>query len=321
MELQVRELLGTAAVDLQLTLVTGRAGLSRAVVGERVQKAGLAVAGFVPFVHTGRLQIVGMTEISYLNQLSAEERVTTLQPWMDVEPCALVVTKGLEPPAELVELCQTHDTPLLKTPQTSSVFIPRVQSWLEDRFAPRTAIHGVFMEVWGVGILLLGKSGIGKSECALDLLQRGHRLVADDMVDLKRRGTDVIYGTGTAMLRHHIEVRGLGILNVKDMFGITAVRARKRVELVIELVEWRDGEAYDRLGLDERSMTLLNLELPLLTVPVRPGRNMASIIEVAARNHALKSMGTNPAVRLQQRISQEIARGRASTIIGSDDVE
>lgn len=185
-----------------------------------------------------------------------------------------------------------------------------MQSFLEDKLAPQTTMHGVLMETFGVGVLLLGKSGIGKSECGLDLIQRGHRLVADDMVFIRRRGEETVYGFGNNLLQHHIEIRGLGILNIREMFGVTSVRDKKRIDLVVELVAWSEDEEYDRLGLDERRFPILDVELPLLTVPVRPGRNMGAIIEVAARNQLLRAMGVHSAREMQERLDQELGRGR-----------
>jgi HPr kinase/phosphorylase len=225
----------------------------------------------------------------------------------------------MQVPEALRHACDDSDTPLFSTPQLSSVFIARVQSWLENQLAPQTTMHGVLMDVWGVGVLIFGKSGIGKSECALDLIQRGHRLVADDVVKVKRHGAEVVYGTPAKMLAHHIEIRGLGILNIKEMFGVSSVRPLKRVDLVAELVEWREDEEYDRLGVDERFFPLLDVELPLITVPVRPGRNMGSILEVAARNQLLKGMGTNSALEFQERLDRELALGRAQKLV--EDVE
>jgi HPr kinase/phosphorylase len=207
---------------------------------------------------------------------------------------------------------------LFRSPQVTSVFIQRAQAWLEERLAPQTTMHGVLIDVFGVGVLLLGTSGIGKSECALDLVQRSHRLVTDDVVHMKRRGEETVYGTGHTIMKHHIEIRGLGILNVKDMFGVAAVRDKKRVDLVVELVAWSEDEEYDRLGLDERRFPILDVELPLLTVPVRPGRNMGAIIEVAARNQLLRAMGIHSAEELQGKLSSELARGRRTT---ADDVD
>jgi HPr kinase/phosphorylase len=207
--------------------------------------------------------------------------------------------------------------PLLTTPQGTDVFISRVEACLDDNLAAATTNHRVLLEVHGIGVMLLGKSGIGKSELALDLVQRGHPLVADDVVSIRRRGAETLYGFSNAMTRHHLEIRGLGIINISDLFGVSAIRERKRIDLVCELVEWREDEEYDRLGLDDRFFTILDVQLPLITVPVRAGRNMGVIIEVAARNQLLKSRGKSSARELHEKLQRELARGRAKT----DDVE
>ncbi|MFZ9889367.1 MAG: HPr(Ser) kinase/phosphatase [Myxococcota bacterium] len=313
-----RELLEEEAADLQLRLLAGQEGLERSLHSPRIQKPGLALAGFTSLVHKDRVQILGSTELAYIESLPPERRLEACRQLCACEPAVLICTKGMEVPASLVEAAEESKTPLLRTPQVTSVFIDRVQSWLEERLAPQTSLHGVLVDVFGVGVLLLGKSGIGKSECALDLVQRGHRLVTDDVVQMKRRGEETVYATGHSLLKHHIEIRGLGILNVKDMFGVAAVRDKKRVDLVVELVAWSEDEEYDRLGLDERRFPILDVELPLLTVPVRPGRNMGAIVEVAARNQLLRSMGIRSAEELQERLSTELGRGRRAA---SDDVD
>lgn len=314
----VNELLSEEASDLQLRLLAGEGGLSRVLQNPRIQKPGLALTGFTELVHKDRVQILGSTEITYLESLPEEKRAQACRFFVACEVAVIICTKGMEVPAALVRAAEESHTPLMTTPQVTSVFIHRVQTWLEDRLAPQTSMHGVLVDVFGVGLLLLGKSGIGKSECALDLVQRGHRLVTDDIVHMKRRGEETVYGTGHSLLKHHIEIRGLGILNVKDMFGVAAVRDKKRVDMVVELVAWSEDEEYDRLGLDERRFPILDVELPLLTVPVRPGRNMGVIIEVAARNQLLRSMGIRSAEELQEKLSAELGRGRRAT---PDDVD
>lgn len=316
---EVSELLSRDATDLQLRLAAGAAGLSKKLGHSRVQKPGLALTGFVRFIHKDRVQIFGSTELAYLDTLSAQERKRAVGTFCEVGVSCIICTKGMELPEELIQACDETETPLLQTPQVTSVFIGRAQTWLEDRLAPQTAVHGVLLDVFGVGVLLLGKSGIGKSESALDLVQKGHRLIADDVVQVRRRGEETVFGSAAqSMFKHHMEIRGLGILNLKDMFGVAAVRERKRVDLVVELVAWQEDEEYDRLGVDERRFPMLDVDLPLITVPVRPGRNMGVIIEVAARNHMLKSTGTDSAGELHERLQQELARGRR---VRSDDVD
>ena len=200
--------------------------------------------------------------------------------------------------------------PLLVSALVSAEFIGRVTHYLQEKLSPSTSLHGVLLDVLGIGVLLLGKSGIGKSEAALDLVVRGHRLVADDIVNIRRLGPNLVYGSGSGIIRHHMEIRGLGIINIQDLFGISAVRDVKKIELVIELSDWDQDAEYDRLGVDEEVYTVLGEELPLLHIPVRPGRNVSTIIEVAARNQLLKQMGHHSAREFQDRLNQAIAEAR-----------
>jgi HPr kinase/phosphorylase len=230
----------------------------------------------------------------------------------------MVVTKNLEIPQTLIDACERADVTLMKTTLLSSTFIQQVQSFLDEALTASASLHGVLMDVFGVGILLLGKSGIGKSEIALDLVMRGHRLVADDIVDVTRRKPGTIYGAGNPIIKHHMEIRGLGIINIKDLFGIAAVRDRKKIELVIELVEWDPMQEYDRLGVEEQKFSVVGVEIPLAVVPVRPGRNMTTIIEVAARNHLLKLQGHHSAREFAERLNRAIADGAMHRTLGEE---
>lgn len=315
----VARLLEEAGAELRLELVAGRAGLQRAIRHNRVQKHGLALAGFFRHLQPERVQVFGNTELDYFAGLPAERQVEVAEGFFS-EPLACVVcTKGLQVPAPIAAAAERHGCPLLRTPLLSSTFIIKVQDFLADALTARSQIHGVLLDVFGVGVLLLGKSGIGKSEAALDLVMRGHRLVADDVVQLSRRKLDVVYGSGSPLLRHHMEIRGLGIINVQDLFGISSVRERKKIELVIELVEWDPAGEYDRLGVEERFRDLLDVQVPILTVPVRPGRNMATIIEVAARNQLLKLQGHHSARQFQERLERSIGEGENGFL--GDEIE
>ncbi|MBP6741979.1 MAG: HPr(Ser) kinase/phosphatase [Deltaproteobacteria bacterium] len=308
---------------LALTVVAGRAGLLRKIGGARIQKPGLALTGFTQHVHAERMQVLGLTEIAYLRSLDHDAQERGAQSLGALRPCVVVVTRGLEIPPALPSALEQHGVALLSTPLMSSVFINRVQKLLELRLAPTTSVHGVLIDVLGVGVLLLGKSGIGKSEAALDLVLRGHRLVADDVVEIRKRLPDIIVGASSDLIKHHVEIRGLGILNIKDLFGISSVRDTKRVDLVIELSEWNEGEEYDRLGVEERRYAILDVALPMLRVPIRPGRNIASIIEVAARNQLLKQQGKHSARDFQERLSRAMdeARPQQLVIFPADEVE
>ncbi len=313
---KVSELVEATSAALQLTVLAGQSGMSRTISATRIQKPGLALTGYVDFVQKGRVQILGSTELTYLERLDPAMRRANCDGFCAVEVPVIVCTKGMAVNADLVDACEASGTPLLSSLQTTDVFISRMEAWLEDRLAPQTTMHGVLLECYGLGVLLLGKSGIGKSELALDLVQRGHPLVADDIVTIRRRGIETLYGQGSGLTKHLLEIRGLGILNVKDLFGVSAVREKKRIDLIAELVDWRADEEYDRLGLDERFFTILDVEVPLITVPVRPGRDMGVIIEAAARNQVQKSMGRNSAMELQERLARELARGRVK-----DDID
>lgn len=290
--------------ELSLRVITAEGGVRGLILNPRIQKPGLALAGFVEHLHSERLQIIGLTEISYLEHLSADARRRGAQALMGVQPCAVVVTRDLVPPPELVEAAQQHRVPLLSTPLMSSVFINRVTKYLELHLAPTASIHGVLVDVWGVGILILGKSGVGKSETALDLVLRGHRLVCDDVVFIRKIFPDRLYGSGMEVLKQHLEVRGLGVLNIKDLFGVAAVRDAKRVELVVELVEWNAAGSYDRLGTEDRRYVLLDVTLPFQRIPVHYGRSTSSLLEVAARNQLLMRQGIHSARNFQEQLQK-----------------
>ncbi|GEJ58627.1 HPr(Ser) kinase/phosphatase [Anaeromyxobacter diazotrophicus] len=304
---RVGALLDDRKFDLRLTLVAGKKGLSRKISSSRIQKPGLVLAGFMEYLHKERLQVFGNTEMSYLTTMPPERAQEVLRQFFAQDIACLVVTKGIGVPPALAATAEEAGVPVLQTTHLSSTFIESVQNYLEEILAAQASMHGVLLDVFGVGILLLGKSGIGKSEIALDLVMRGHRLVADDIVDVKRMAPESVYGTGSEIIKHHMEVRGLGIINIKDLFGVAAIRERKKIEIVLELVEWDPNVEYDRLGVEEKKFRILDVEIPMLIVPVRPGRNMTTIIEVAARNHLLKLQGHHSAKEFQERLNRAIA--------------
>ncbi|HWV38035.1 MAG TPA: HPr(Ser) kinase/phosphatase [Vulgatibacter sp.] len=318
--IEVGRLLAESGAELKLELLAGGAGLGRVITHERVQKHGLVLAGFFEHIHPERIEVFGHTEMDYFGTLSPERQVEIAEGFFSQKVACLVVTKGLPVPRCMVEAAERHGCPLMATPLLSSDFIVRVQDVLAEAINPRTSVHGVLLDVYGVGILLLGKSGIGKSECALDLVMRGHRLVADDIVEIKRKKFDSVYGSGASIIEHHMEIRGLGIINIEDLFGIAAVRDRKKIEMVVELVEWDPAMEYDRLGVEVRTHSILEVEIPKITVPVRPGRAMATIIEVAARNQLLKFQGYHSARTFQEQLNREIAQVRPRRGLG-DEVE
>jgi HPr kinase/phosphorylase len=296
------ELLDDAGLPIELSLVAGSAGLHRRITHSRIQKSGLALAGHYHGVVPTRIQILGETELSYLAQLTPEQRSEAAQGLFLLELSCVVVTRGATPPVELINAAEQNATPLLLSMERSSRTITAIHALLDDRLAPRTALHGVLVDVFGVGLLLEGSSSIGKSECALDLVLRGHRLVADDVVECDYRPPGIVFGQPADLLRHHIEVRGLGILNIKDLFGVTSVRERKRIDIVVKLVEWSADAQFDRMGIDDRFHTILGVPIRELVIPVRPGRNMGSILEIAARNQLLRDAGHHGAREFFQRI-------------------
>jgi HPr kinase/phosphorylase len=318
--IRVSALIADQQFDLRLELLAGESGVDRKIVSSRIQKPGLALAGFTEHIHKDRLQVFGNTELSYLATLTQTDQRQRVQALFRLPISCLIVTKNL-PVSEMI-LREANDAqmPLLRSSHLSSSFIDNVEQFLQEALTASTSVHGVLIDVIGVGILILGKSGIGKSELALDLVTRGHRLVADDIVDLKRKAGGSVYGSGSEIIQHHMEVRGIGIINIKDLFGVSAVRDRKKVETVIELVDWDDHADYDRLGIDERNFSVLDTQVPLLVIPVRPGRNMGTIVEVAARNHLLKLQGHHSALEFQEKLSKQIAQATLTRGIG-DEVE
>jgi HPr kinase/phosphorylase len=300
--LAVRDLIEDPALGLKIRLVAGASGLAREIRHPRIQKSGLALVGHLHGLVATRVQILGGTEIAYLERLGAPEQTKAAQELCSVAPSLVLVTRGVEPPAPFVAEADRTGTPLAVCAERSSSAIGRLHTVLDERLAPRVRIHGVLVDVFEVGVLLLGKSGIGKSECALELVMRGHRLVADDVIECDYRPPGMVFGQPAAPLRHHMEVRGLGILNIKDLFGVTAIRERKRLDLVVEL---SPGDAeYDRLGLEDATRDILGVAIRTVCLPVRPGRNMSSIIEIAARNELLRQAGHHPARVFVDRIER-----------------
>ncbi|MBW1831385.1 MAG: HPr(Ser) kinase/phosphatase [Deltaproteobacteria bacterium] len=287
----VAHLLVEPRLQAILRLVAGEEGRDRPVDHPRVQKPGLALAGHTHGVVPTRVQILGETELTFLEELSPEEQRQGVSALFGLGLSLVVVTRGVDPPAVLLEAAQKTSTPLVVAEPRSSRAIQTIHRVLDTILAPSETRHGVLMDVHGVGTLLLGPSGIGKSECALFLVERGHRFVADDQVVLSLLPPEQILGRAPPLLRNHLEVRGIGIINVRDLFGATAVRSEKTLQLVVELCPWSNDEPFDRLGLDDSMLDILGVPVPMLRIPVRPGRNMAVILEVAARNHILKAAG------------------------------
>ncbi|MFO7181257.1 MAG: HPr(Ser) kinase/phosphatase [Pseudomonadota bacterium] len=298
----VREILDDPRLGLNVRLVAGAEGLDRCIDHPRIQKSGLALVGHLRGVVGTRLQVLGETELSYAESLSRDAQVRAAESLFSVGLSCVLVTRGVDPPPPFCEAAERTGTPLVVCAERSSAVIAAVHALLDERLAPRTRIHGVLVDVFEVGVLLLGKSGIGKSECALELVMRGHRLVADDVIECDYRPPGMVFGQPAALLRHHIEVRGLGVLNIKDLFGVTAIRERKRIDLVVELQLWQPDAQYDRIGLEDRTREILGIPIREVVLPVRPGRDMSSIIEIAARDELLRQAGHHSARDFVQRL-------------------
>ncbi len=292
---------------LDLTLLAGREGKWRTIESFKVGRPGLALTGHVKHTRLKRIQVLGFSELSYLRSLDPEEVQQTLDSFLDKAPPCVVVTRGLEPPEALLQACDRHRICLFSTPLLNSVFVDRAAEFLDDKLSQSTSIHGVLVDVLGIGVLIKGGSGMGKSEVALDLVLRGHRLVADDIVDIRKKPPDVVYGSPSGIIQHHMEIRGLGIIDVKDLFGVTAVRQRKKIDLSVELVPWDSQQEYERLGVEDQYTSILGVPVPSIVLPLRAGRMISTLVEVAARDRLLKDQGIHSAREFQQRLSHAIA--------------
>jgi HPr kinase/phosphorylase len=304
----VRSLLGGELDELALRLITGEDGLDRVIARPRVQKPGLAFAGYYEYVKPWRVQIIGESETKYLQSQPPRLREKRVRDVSGLDVSCFIVTKGITPLDEFRVECEKRAVPLFSTPAMSSTSITRTTYFLEETMAPRRTMHSGLLDVYGIGVLLLGDSGIGKSECALDLVYRGHRLIADDMVVIRRHPNDVLLGYSNDLLRHHMELRGIGIIDIKDLFGVASTRDVKPIDLVVRLEKWVEGNEYDRLGITGESFELLGVSKPYVRLPVASGRNLALLVEIAARNHLMKLQGYDSARAFTQRIDAQIAR-------------
>ncbi len=302
----VKELEQDREHHLELTLMAGRKGVKKKITHSQVQKMGLALTGFIQFINPERLQVIGNTEMAYFKTLTPEMQEKVIHEICSLPLSCLVITRGLEIPELLLQEGDEKGIPVFRTNLRSLDFIERVTKFLEEKLASTSSLHGVLMDIYGVGVLILGKSGIGKSECALDLILRGHRLVADDMVHIQKRSPSSVIGSGFEVIQHHMEIRGLGIINIRSLFGVEAIRERKKIELVLELLEWDTQREYDRLGFEEEKFSILDMELPMLRIPVTPARNLTTIIEVAVRNHLLKVMGYDSALEFEKKLLRKM---------------
>ncbi|MCI5891860.1 MAG: HPr(Ser) kinase/phosphatase [Clostridiales bacterium] len=271
-----------------------------------LNRPGLQITGFFDYFDPSRIQIFGMVENTYLSGLSSEERYNSLKRLFEKNISAVILTRNSNASAEMLKLAEEYETPVLRTSQPTSQFTSALIAYLNIELAPRITRHGVLVEVYGQGVLILGESGVGKSEAAVELIKRGHRLVADDAVEIKKVSSKSLVGSSPDIIRHFIEIRGIGIVDVKNIFGMGAVKESEKIDMIIHLEEWEKGKQYDRLGLVDEYTNILGLDIPSLTIPVKPGRNLAVIFEVAAMNNRQKRMGYNAAEELNRRITDQI---------------
>ena len=312
MSLSVGQFLSQSPARLELRLLAGGRGLEgRSITAARIQKLGLALAGFAHYIHPGRVQIVGQSEIWYLGQLAVDKRREAIGNLSLDKIACVLVTKSLTPPPEFVEAAEEAGLPLLQTPLVSSVAISVVTDFLHEALAPHELRHGVLLDLYGLGVLLQGRSGIGKSECALDLIVRGHRLVSDDVIEVRRTAPDRLVGSAPELLREHLEIRGLGIINIRDLYGVSAISGPKVIDLAIELERWADAIEVDRLGIDARTVDILGVQVPHFLLPVSPGRNLSTLVETAVRVHLLRRRGYNAAAEFAARHAEMLRAAEA----------
>lgn len=270
------------------------------ITSRDVNRPGLMLAGSDDFFDPKRVEFLGLSEFGYLNSLTEEKREASLRRFLSAKPACVIVTRGLEPMAELLPLAEEYDVPVLRSNDSTSGCMSALIAYLGVELAERITRHGVLVEVYGEGILIVGDSGVGKSETAVELINRGHRLIADDMVEIRKVSSKSLVGTAPDNIRYFIELRGVGIINAKNIFGIGAVKMTEKINMIVKLEQWNNNKVYDRLGLEDEYMEVLGIKVPVTTVPVKPGRNLAIIIETAAMNNRQKRMGYNAAKELMQ---------------------
>jgi HPr kinase/phosphorylase len=297
-QITVEQFVEKSPAELEIKVLAGEAGLKKKnITSERIQKLGLALAGFSHYIHAGRVQIVGQSEISFLNQLGDEKQTEAFSHLDFSKISCILITKNLKPPKKILEIAKENDLPILGTPQVSSKAISLVTNHLQEALAPHITLHGVLLGMHDIGVLILGESGIGKSECALDLISRGHRLISDDSVCIKKIGKR-LEGTSPELTFEHIEIRGLGILNIRDLFGVSAVGKCKPIELCIELKKWKQDDEIERIGLEMCEEDIFGVKIPKVVLPVSSGRNLSTLVETAVRVHLLRRAGFDAAQKL-----------------------
>jgi HPr kinase/phosphorylase len=298
---------------LKLESLAGDTGYKKQIVDKNIHRPGLALAGYVQLFTFNRVQIFGNTEMNYLKQLSKQERLNSVNTLFKFEMPCIIVTSNNAVDDAFLKVATEHNVAVFRTPFETTKLVYIVSDFLDDQFAPQSVVHGSFVDVYGIGLLLVGRSGIGKSEIALDLLERGHRLVADDVVTITRKGEGILMGAGTDLVKHFMEIRGLGLIDVRSMFGIRAIRFQKRVELIVELMEWRPDEEYTRTGLDDEHVSIMEVSIPRVKLPIFPGKNVTVICEVIALNYLLKHYGYDAAKEFSKRLETVISEKNKQT--------
>ncbi len=308
--LRLRDFLARRGNPLQLETLTGDLGLDRPLPESEIASPGLALAGFSDRFAPDRLHVFGETEITYLGTLSPADRRRTLEAFFGFELPCIFVTKGQEVPPEMLELAGARAVPVLRSRLKTAEFYRTIKPIIEDAFAPRTTLHGSLADVYGVGLLFIGRSGIGKSECVLDLVERGHRLVADDVVQVTRRRSDVLIGQGHELAGHHMEIRGIGLVDIPALFGVRSVRQQKRIEVVVQLEDWETAKDADRSGLSRQETDILGVSVPRVVVALNPGKNITVISEVVAMMHLLRYSGVDVAAAFNERLIRRMKEQR-----------
>lgn len=305
----------------KLKLFSDESGFERKILEQNLHRPGLALAGFVDLFSFSRVQVFGNTEMQYLYHLSDEKKLESIKRLFQFDIPCIILTDNNEPFEELLTLANENHVPVFGSPYSTTKTVYLIGDYLDDQFSPRVSIHGSFIDVYGVGILFVGKSGVGKSEVALDLVERGHRLVADDLIILTKKGESILIGSGTRLGKHFMEIRGLGIIDVERMFGIRAIRFQKRLEVVVELEVWSDKNEYTRTGLEESTVNILDVEVPYVKLPILPGKNLTVISEVISLNYLLKHFGYDSAKVFEQRLIDKIQNKNKDDFRGVDYFE
>jgi HPr kinase/phosphorylase len=312
--ISVEKLLVSRRHELEMTLLSGAdTGLKKEIQSPELHRPGLALTGFFERFTNKRIQILGETEMAYLNRMPRDRLLEVSRMLFDHDVPMVIISKGITPPLEFISMGEKSDTGVFSSRLSTAELVNRLSAYLDQIFAPSINIHGTLVDVYGVGLLYTGKSGIGKSEVALDLVERGHRLVADDVVKVTRVAPDVIIGSGSELLGHHMEIRGVGIIDIEELFGIRSIRMQKRIEVEVHLTYWSETADYERLGVEDIATSILGVKIPLLNIPISPGKNITVISEVIAMNHMLKVYGENSALEFTKKLSQRLTR-QSSTL-------